>query len=163
MSETVTRKAKLVHEQRSCEQEMSSALEMASMVQEAADAARTSNWKDRVHAAARILGLPFARAKALYYGEYRRLTAEEMDLARLRIQQHREDRLHETHQQHLAWLYDTVAHLHEAGEDVAGFDVGRLERAVARLGADHRALGYQPEDEDQSREWGGADPTDFSD
>jgi hypothetical protein len=147
-----------VQEQRSYEQEMSSALEMTSMVQEAADAARTSNWKDRVQAAARILGLPFSRAKAHYYGEYRRVTAEEMDLARQRIQQHREDKLHETHQQHLAWLYDTISQLHEAGEDVAGFEVDRLERAIARLGADHRALGYQPEEEhDQSREWGGSE------
>ena len=156
MSETVTRKDSLVPEQRSCEQEMSSALEMTSMVQEAADAARTANWKDRVQAAARILGLPFARAKAFYYREDRRVTAEEMDLARTRIQQHREDRLHATHQQHLAWLYETVSQLHAAGEDVGSFEVDRLERAIARLGADHRALGYQPEDEDQSREWGGA-------
>lgn len=145
-----------MQEQRSYEQEMSSALEMTSMVQEAADAARTANWKDRVQAAARILGLPFSRAKAFYYREDRRVTAEEMDLARTRIAQHREDRLHATHQQHLAWLYDTLSQLHAAGEDVAGFDVDRLERAVARLGTDHRALGYQPEDEDQSREWGGS-------
>lgn len=146
-----------MQEQRSYEQEMNSALEMTSMVQEAADAARTANWKDRVQAAARILGLPFSRAKAFYYREDRRVTAEEMDLARRRIQQHREDRLHATHQQHLAWLYDTLSQLHAAGEDVAGFDVDRLERAVARLGADHRALGYQPEeDHDQSREWGGS-------
>ena len=119
---------------------MNSALEMTSMVQEAADAARTSNWKDRVQAASRILGLPFARAKAFYYREDRRVTAEEMDLARQRIQQHREDRLHASHQEHLAWLYDTIRQLHEAGEDVAGFEVDRLQRAVARLGPAGRAM-----------------------
>jgi hypothetical protein len=153
MSETVTWKGRAVQEQRSGKQEMSSALEMTSMVQEAADAASTSNWKDRVQAAARILGLPFSRAKAFYYGEYRRLTAEEMDLARTRIQQHREDRLHASHQEHLAWLYDTITQLHEAGEDVGGFEIDRLQRAIARLGPDHRAV--DAEDEDQSREWGG--------
>ena len=138
---------------------MSSVVEMTSMVHEAANAASTANWKDRVHAAARILGLPFARAKAFYYREDRRVTAEEMDLARIRLQQHREDRLHRSHQDHLAWLHQTLSRLHEAGEDVAGFEVDRLERAIARLGADHRALGYQPEeDHDQSREWGGVEP-----
>jgi hypothetical protein len=157
MWSTVTRKDRSVSEQRSCEQEMSSALEMTSMVQEAADAARTSNWKDRVHAAARILGLPFSRAKAFYYREDRRVTAEEMDLARQRIQQHREDRLHASHQEHLTWLYDTISQLHAAGEDVGGFEVDRLERAVARLGAGRRSVGNPPdaEDHDQSREWPG--------
>ena len=88
------------------------------------------NWKDRVHAAARVLGLPFARAKAFYYREDRRVTAEEMDLARQRIQQHREDRLHASHQEHLAWLYDTISQLHAAGEDVAR---AAREQAVLRI------------------------------
>ncbi len=156
MTETVTRKVCPVQEQRSGKQEMSSALEMSSMVQEAAEAAHTANWKDRVNAASRILGLPFARAKAFYYREDRRVTAEEMDLARVRIQQHREDRLHASHQQHLAWLYDTISQLHEAGEDVAGFEVDRLERAIARLGPVRRPMDGQTDsdaDYDQ-REYG---------
>jgi hypothetical protein len=148
MSETVTRKVLLVQEQRSQEQELSSALEMTSMVQEAADAAPSANWKDRVHAASRVLGLPFARAKAFYYREDRRVTAEEMDLARKRLQHHREEQLRAAHQRHLAWLYDTVTQLHAAGEDVAGFEVDRLERALARLGAPHRALGHPVTDAD---------------
>lgn len=150
MTETVTRKANPVQEQRSGKQEMSSA-EMYSHVLDAASSAPSMNWKDRVHAAARVLGLPFARAKAFYYREDRRVTAEEMDLARQRIQQHREDRLHASHQEHLAWLYDTISQLHAAGEDVAGFEVDRLERAVARLGADRRAVGHARTDADASR------------
>lgn len=135
---------------------MSSA-EMYSHVVEAASSAPSMNWKDRVHAAARVLGLPFARAKAFYYREDRRITAEEMDRARARIQQFREQRLREQAELHIAWLNSTVEHLRANGEELAGFDVSGLERALARTGTPNGAVGHPRTDADETydqREFG---------
>lgn len=132
---------------------MSSA-EMYSHVVEAASSAPSPNWKDRVHAAARVLGLPFPRAKAFYYREERRITAEEMDRARVRIQQFREQRLRREAEQHIAWLSATVEQLRQGGEELAGFDIPRLERALALAGTSDGAVGdLATEDHDQSKEW----------
>ena len=101
----------------------------------------SSNWKDRVSAAAKVLNLSFGRAKRLYFSEARRVEVEEMDFARTAIEQLREAELNREASVHLGWLRRTVEHLREAGEELDGFDVAGLERALARAGASHRAVG----------------------
>src|SRR6185312_10430516 len=73
---TMTREDSELSELRSARPEMSSVAEMHDLVVEAAGTSPASNWKERVHAAARILDLPFGRAKRHYYGEARRVEAE---------------------------------------------------------------------------------------
>ena len=120
---------------------MSSAVEMTSMVLEAAETAATPNWKEWVQAAARLLSLPFPRAKAFYYREHRRVTAEEMDNARAAIRALREQRQRERELDHLAWLNRSLAHLQASDPDFYGEDILRLERVLARVGALDSAVG----------------------
>lgn len=121
---------------------MSSDAEMTMMVHEAALCAPTSNWKDRVLAAARVLNLPFARAKAFYYREPRRVTAEEMDHARRAIRDLRAQRRERKTAEHLAWLNSTLASLRASSDpDFHSDDISRLERALARVGALDRPVG----------------------
>lgn len=129
-------------EYRSKEAELSSAAEMTALVREVADSsAPTRNWKDRVHAASRILRLPFGRTKAHYYGEARRVDAEEMDRARAAAEELREARLRKQAGEHLAWLNTTIEHLRQTDEEFHSFNVDGLERALARLGAQCGAVG----------------------
>lgn len=120
---------------------MSSVAEMSALVQEAANSAPTTNWKDRVSAAARVLHLPFGRAKRHYYGEARRVDAEEMDRARAAVEELREAKLRRKAAEHVAWLNTTVERLRQTDEEFHGFDIDGLERAVARLGASDGAMG----------------------
>lgn len=100
---------------------MSSVAEMSSLVREVADfAAPSPNWKDRVNAAARVLGLPFGRVKAHYYGEARRVEAEEMDRARAAARELREQRRIAKEHEHLAWLECEIARHRAAGTDFHG-------------------------------------------
>lgn len=118
-------------EQRSKGAELSSVAEMSSLVREVADfTAPSPNWKERVRAAARVLKLPFNRAKAHYYGEARRVDAEEMDRARAAIEELREAALQRKSAEHLAWLNSTVERLRQTDEEFHSFDVDGLERAV---------------------------------
>lgn len=115
---------------------MTSEAEMTSLVHEVANyAAPSSNWKERVRAAARVLKLPFNRAKAHYYREARRVDAEEMDRARAVAEELREARLRQKAAQHVAWLSATVEHLRQTDEEFHGVDIAGLERAIARLGS----------------------------
>jgi hypothetical protein len=135
-TETVTQRNSQLSEQRSKGAEMSSVAEMSSLVREVADfAAPSPNWKDRVNAAARVLQLPFGRAKAHYYGEARRVDAEEMDRAREAAEQLREAKLRRKAAEHLAWLNTSIEHLRSVDPEFHSLDVAGLERAVARLGA----------------------------
>lgn len=109
---------------------MSSAVEMNSLVLEAAATASSPNWKDRVHAAARVLNLPFARAKAFYYREPRRVTAEEMDHARSAIRALREQRRANRHAEHLAWLEGQIGRFRASGEELHGPHVDALEHLL---------------------------------
>lgn len=129
-------------EQRSKETKLSSVAEMSSLVREVADfAAPSPNWKDRVSAAARVLKLPFGRAKAHYYGQARRVEAEEMDRARAAAEELREARLRRQAGEHLRWLNASIEHLRQTDEEFHSFDVDGLERALARLGAQCGAVG----------------------
>lgn len=129
---------------------------MSALVREAADrAADTTNWKERVHAAARALHMPFGRAKRLYYGEARRVDAEEMDRARAAIEELREAKLRRQAGEHIAWLNATVERLRQTDEEFHGFNIDGLERAVARLGASGGAVGDPGASDD--------DPSEFSD
>lgn len=131
---------------------MSSDAEMTMMVHEAALSAPTSNWKDRVLAAARLLNLPFPRAKAFYYREPRRVTAEEMDNARAAIRDLRAQRRERKTTEHLAWLNSTLASLRASSDpDFHSDDISRLERVLARVGALDSAVG------DPSQSSNGAD------
>lgn len=115
---------------------MSSAAEMSSLVREVADfAAPSPNWKDRVNAAARVLRLPFGRVKSLYYGDARRIDAEEMDRARAAAEQLREAGLRRKAAEHIAWLNSTIERLRTVDPEFHSVDVVGLERAVARLGS----------------------------
>lgn len=118
---------------------MSSA-EMNSLVIEAAQAAASPNWKDRVLAAARILGLPFPRAKAFYYREKRRVTAKEMDHARAAIRGYRAERGRQKAAELVANLNRTVAYLRATDPDGYGPDIAVLEHVLSRAGVLDRAL-----------------------
>lgn len=139
---------------------MSSVAEMSALAHEAADlTAISSNWKDRVQAAARVLDLTFGRAKRVYFREARRVEAEEMDRARAAIEELREAELRRQSHVHIQWLRSTVEHLRAAGEELDGFEVDGLERAIARVGASGSAVGRAgaPEfdaDFDQRSGWG---------
>ncbi len=125
---------------------MSSAVEMNSLVLEAAATAASPNWKDRVQAAARVLNLPFARAKAFYYREQRRVTAEEMDNARAAIRQLREQRRTAKHAEHLAWLEGQIGRFRASGEELHGPHVDGLEHLLRMARADRGALAEQADD-----------------
>jgi hypothetical protein len=115
-------------EQRSKETKLSSVAEMSALVREVADfAAPTPNWKDRVNAAARVLRLPFGRAKAHYYGNARRVDAEEMDRARAAARELRERQRIEREHAHLAWLESELGRLRASGEEFHGPHVDGLE------------------------------------
>ena len=115
---------------------MSSVAEMSALVREVADySAPSTNWKERVHAASRVLKLPFGRAKAHYYGEARRVDAEEMDRARAAAEELREAKLRRRSAEHLQWLNATVEHLRQTDEEFHSVDLVGLERAIARLGS----------------------------
>jgi len=139
---------------------MSSVAEMQSLAHEAADlTAISSNWKDRVSAAARVLNLSFGRAKRLYFREARRVEVEEMDVARAAVEQLREAELRRQANVHITWLRSTVEHLQASGEELDGFDVAGLERALARVGTRNRAVGGPAASEfsadfDQRNGWG---------
>ena len=108
---------------------MSSVAEMSSLVREAAafGAPASSNWKERVRAAARVLSIPFGRAKRHYYGEARRVDAEEMDRARAAIRELREAKRRQREQDHLAWLECELGRLRASGEEFHGAHVDGLE------------------------------------
>lgn len=121
---------------------MSSVAEMSALAHEAADlTAISSNWKDRVSAAARVLNLTFGRAKRVYFREARRVDAKEMDRARAAIDELREAELRRQSHVHIEWLRRTVEQVRAAGEELDGFDVDGLERALSRAGASGRAVG----------------------
>lgn len=115
---------------------------MSSLVHEVANyLAPSTNWKERVRAAARALQLPFGRVKAHYYREARRVDAEEMDRARAAAEELREASLRRKAAEHIAWLNSTVERLRQTDEEFHGLDVVGLERAIARLGALGSAVG----------------------
>lgn len=136
---------------------MSSEAEMSSLVHEVANyLAPSTNWKERVRAAAHALKLPFGRAKAHYYGEARRVDAEEMDRARAAAEQLREANVRRKAAEHMDWLNATIAQLRQTDEDFHRDDLAGLERAVARLGS----LGGAVADPGCADDF---DPNDFSD
>lgn len=120
---------------------MSSVAEMSALVREAADlSAPSPNWKDRVNAAARVLKLPFGRAKRHYFHEARRVDAEEMDRARAAIEGLREASIRRKAAEHIAWLNSTVEHLRAVDPEFHSIDVAGLERAIAHLGSQDSAV-----------------------
>lgn len=130
---------------------MSSAVEMRSMVMEAAETAVTQNWKDRVHAASRVLGLPFSRTKAFYYQERRVVTAEEMDNARAKIRDLREQRRREEERKHLSWLASEVGRLRESGEDFHVEHLNALEHVLRSAGREVGSVEVQETADGETR------------
>jgi hypothetical protein len=120
---------------------MSSVAEMSMLVREVADfAAPSPNWKDRVNAAARVLGLPFGRVKAHYYGEARRVDAEEMDRARATARELRDAKQREREHEHLAWLECEIARHRAAGTDFRGAYGDALEHVLRMARGDAGAV-----------------------
>ena len=136
-------------EQRSERAEMSSAAEMSMLVREVADfAAPSPNWKDRVNAAARVLKLPFNRAKAHYYGEARRVDAEEMDRARAAARELRERQRADRENEHLRWLECEIARHRASGEELRGPHVDGLLDLLRHARGEAGAMAVQePADE----------------
>lgn len=124
---------------------MSSVAEMSALVREAADYAPSPNWKDRVHAAARVLRLPFGRAKRLYYGEARRVDAEEMDNARAAIRAVREAARRRRDNDHLLWLESEIARHRASGEELRGPHVDGLEHFLRVARGSAGAVALQPD------------------
>jgi hypothetical protein len=127
---------------------MSSVAEMSSLVREAAAYAPSSNWKDRVHAAARALSIPFGRAKRHYYGEARRVEAEEMDRARAAIRELRAAKRQQREQDHLVWLECEIARHRASGEELRGPHVDGLEHLLRLARAENGALAIPDDDAD---------------
>jgi hypothetical protein len=125
---------------------MSSAAEMSALVREVADyGASSTNWKERVNAASRVLKLPFGRAKAHYYGEARRVDAEEMDRARAAARDLREQRRLARENEHLAWLECELARLRASGEDFHGPHMDGLEHFLRLARGGDSTVAVSPE------------------
>ncbi len=129
------------------EAEISSVAEMTLHVREAAATAASPNWKDRVLAAARVLNLPFPRAKAFYYREPRRVTAEEMDHARAAIRNLREQRRQRRDAEHVAWLREQIERHRASGEELRGPHIVALEHVLRMAGDQAGAVVLRPEGE----------------
>lgn len=126
---------------RSEDSKLSSLVEMQSLVHQAADmTAMSSNWKDRVQAAARALGFGWSRTKDLYYQDARRIAAEEMDHARQVVQRLKEERERREAAEHVAWLQRTIQSLRASGEELDGGSLDALERLAGVVSAESRAL-----------------------
>lgn len=128
---------------------MSSAAEISMLVREVADlTAPSQNWKDRVSAAARALGLPFGRVKSLYYGEARRVDAEEMDSARAAARELREQARIDRENSHLAWLESEIGRLRASGQEFRGAHADGLEHFLRMARGADSALALQQAGED---------------
>lgn len=126
---------------RSEDSKLSSLVEMQSLVHQAADmTAMSSNWKDRVQAAARALGFGWSRTKDLYYQDARRIAAEEMDHARQVVQRLKEERERREAAEHVAWLQRAIQSLRASGEELDGGSLDALERLAGVVSAESRAL-----------------------
>ena len=125
---TMTREDSELLESRSERPEMSSVAEMSALVREVADfTAQGSNWKERVHAAARALHMPFGRTKRHYYGEARRVDAEEMDRARDTAARLRAA-------EHVKNLNRTAAYLRSIDPELYAPAIAGIERGLAAAG-----------------------------
>lgn len=108
-----------------------SLVEMHALVHEAADyGAPSGGWKERVQAAASALNLGWERAKSFYYGNARRVDAEEMDHARKAIRTIREARSRQRELDHLAWLEREIARHRVSDEELRGPHIDALERVL---------------------------------
>lgn len=114
---------------------------MTALCREIADAsAASSNWKDRVAAVARALGVNWSRAKGLYFAEARIVRSEEMDRARAVAREQRARRMARQQAQEYA---AAAAYLRKVGADEHGRAIADLERAAQRAGAAHSALAVE--------------------
>lgn len=137
-------------------------IEMQGFCTEIADLLRLpANLKDRTNELQRLMGrdlFGWNRINEFLRGKARRVDGWEKDHARRILEQQREADLSAKAVRHVAWLRSTVEHFQTAGEELDGFDVAGLERALARAGASRRAVGgavaseFDP-DFDQS-DWG---------
>jgi len=117
---------------------MSSAAEMTALCREIADCSASSgNWKDRVAAVARALGVNWSQAKGLYFGEARVIKSEEMDCARTVAREQRARRMAQRQAQEFA---AAAAYLRQIGADKHGRAIADLEHAADRFGAAHSAM-----------------------
>lgn len=129
---------------------MSSAVEIRILAHEAADRlAPSASWKERVTATARAFGLPWARAKSLYYGEARRVEAKEMDDARRAIKRLREEERRRRHTEQLLWLRRQAARLSAADPEFGSAHADALEHVIRELGREAGAVGVQPASDDE--------------
>lgn len=118
---------------RSEETEMSSAAEMTALCRRIADnRASSGNWKDRVSAVARALGVNWSRAKDLYYEDARRIDSEEMDRAR---QVAREDAARRQARKQAREFAAVAAYLRQVDEDFHRDTIAHLEHASVCGGA----------------------------
>lgn len=114
------------------DREMSSVAEMQMIAREVADySAPSAGWKLRVRAVANVLGLDWGRAKGAYYGQIRRVDAEEMDRARKRL---REVRARASAREQARQFAATVAYLRESDPDFHSGTIALLERAIDATG-----------------------------
>lgn len=107
---------------------------MQALMHEAADmTAASPNWKDRVAAAARVFDLQWARAKAFYYGDARRVEAGEMDYARRAIAKLRKQRERQKALAHIAWMRAALEQNSPLAAGVRGEDVLRTVHALDEM------------------------------
>jgi len=115
-----------------------------------------ANIKTRTNELHRLFGrdvFGWNRINEFLRGRARRVDGWEKDYVRGILEQQREADLRAKAESHVAWLRSTVEQVREAGEELDGFDVAGLERALARVGARHRAVGHSGAEFDQ-RKWG---------
>lgn len=127
-----------MREFRTEEREMSSVSELQMIAREVADySAPSGGWKVRVRAVAHTLGLDWGRAKGAYYGQIKRVDAEEMDRARKRLQ---EIRARTAAREQARQFAATVAYLRSSDEDFHSDTIALLERAIDATGLHDSAM-----------------------
>lgn len=120
-------------------------VEMQGFCTEIADLLRLpQNLKDRTNELQRLFGrqlFGWNRINEFLRGKARRVDGWEKDHARRILEQQREADLRAQADRHVDWLRSTVEHLQASGEELDGFNLAGLERALARAGASGRPVG----------------------
>ena len=112
--------------------ETASIQEMRDVLHEIADITTPSKrWKARVTAAAKAAGLPWSRAKDLYYQNAHTVKDHEGRAARAALREIKAKR--QAYEQHQS-IHQTLAYMRQTDPDFHSPSIDRLEHSFSRLG-----------------------------